>query len=136
MDNVVQIGDFSIERLRRFSVKEHPCEHRRLTMEEVGEVVRCRDCSAQVSAFWTLEQILIAHREALSVARRTVEKVNAERNTILHLIAARKAEKAWRHPRMVPTCPHCSAGIFPQDGFGSRMTNKKLEMRRRAGAKA
>jgi hypothetical protein len=48
-----------------------------------------------------------------------------------HLIAARAVEKAWRHPRLLPGCPHCSRGIAATDDFGGLMVNKRIERTRR-----
>ena len=37
------------------------------------------------------------------------------RISMLRSIAARKMEEAWRHKNMVPSCPHCHNGLFPED---------------------
>ncbi|MDE3022711.1 MAG: hypothetical protein KGI54_12775 [Pseudomonadota bacterium] len=57
------------------------------------------------------------------------------RMILCHLIAARAVEKAWRVRDMVPSCPHCHAGILPEDGLGKSLINREMEMRRRDIAK-
>lgn len=129
MSNVIEIGDFSIARKSRSYgfVAEGECAHRRTTMEEDGEIVRCRDCKAQLTAWWLLKEILYAYTESQRKAKIDREQIAKERATIIHLIAARKVERAWRHHTMLPTCPHCHRGIAPTDGFGDGMVNKKIE---------
>ena len=131
-NNVIQIGDFSFEQARRFEVRRRQgCAHRRMELEEHGEIVRCRDCSAQVTAWWALRECLWAYTDQMRAVRAERDGLAKDRKTVIHLVAARAVERAWRTKNMVPTCPHCHAGITPDDGFGRSMVHRDFEDRRR-----
>lgn len=133
MSNVIEIGDFSVERQRRWSVESaKECQHKRLTLEKIGDVVRCRDCETQVGAFWALGMLLDGFSRWSERIKYDARQLAEEKRKGVHLLAARAAEKAWRSKGRVPTCPHCSEAIFPEDRFGSSFVHKQIALARRA----
>ncbi len=130
MTNIIQIGDLKIARSEQARKK---CGHAgHLEYDPVGEIISCKACDKQVSAFWAftmlVEQFKKAKEKLDEQARKQAE---IEQKTIV-LRAVIKVESAWRRRNMVPVCPHCKAGIYAEDGFGGTMTSKDFEDRRRA----
>jgi DNA-directed RNA polymerase subunit RPC12/RpoP len=133
--NIISIGDWKIQRKGEHRLKtEGDCDHKDLEMDEKGDVVRCLKCGTQVSAFWALRMISGEYTKAWSRLEHERATVKEAKDESLHLLASRKVEKAWRKRSMVPACPHCSKGIFPEDGFGNTMINREIELRRRKAA--
>lgn len=134
MSNVIEIGDFSVERKRRNHgyAEKGECLHRRTSMVPDGQYLTCRDCGRQVSAYWVLETLLDSYRTARDQIDQREKALADAREKSISLLAARTVEKAWRSKQMVPQCPHCRAGIFPTDRFGATMINKKIELAARA----
>ncbi len=126
-DRVVAIEDLRIARRQRLP-GEKECAHRRIVLDDNGEIVKCSDCGVQVSPFWALKMLTSVWSDAQRKLKASREQLQADRETILHLTAARKAEEAWRSRTMVPVCPHCSRGILTTDGFGASLMTKKLEL--------
>lgn len=57
MDNIIKIGDFSIELKRRKDNNDSPeCKHDSISMDDNGDIVKCTDCNMQLSAYWALCQ--------------------------------------------------------------------------------
>lgn len=128
-DNVVEIGELRLARVKADYTRRHEgCQHRLLQMDDVGEVVTCKDCKAQVSAYWALNLLREYWREHSLKVNRTLAAAQEERGAVLHLTAAKKVEKAWRNKTMVPGCPHCDRGIFPEDGLGGSMVMRRFEV--------
>lgn len=126
-DRVVAIEDLRIARRQR-PPGEKTCGHRRIVLDDNGEIVTCSDCGVQVSAFWALKMLTAVWGDAQKKLNAAHERLRTDREGILHLTAARKAEEAWRSRTMVPVCPHCSRGILAADGFGFSLMSKKLEL--------
>lgn len=126
-DRVVAIEDLRIARRQRVP-GEKDCSHRRIVLDDNGEIVKCGDCGVQVSAFWALKMLTAVWGDAQRNLNAAKERVQADREAVLHLTAARRAEEAWRSRTMVPVCPHCSRGILATDGFGASLMSKRLEL--------
>lgn len=133
MSNVIEIGDFSVERKRRHygypSAGE--CAHKRTEMLPDGEIIRCRDCKAQVTGWWLLTEILDTFNESQRKVKAERQQLAHDRGLVIHLIAARVLERAWRNKKMAPSCPHCHRGILVTDGFGTGTVNIEFELTRR-----
>lgn len=116
---VVDIGDIRVARglsRRHYS----SCPHRRLMYDQKERRVWCRECERDVESFdaFTIivEQYSDAHRQ---LVRKQAEISEAEQFK-MRTIAAKKLDEAWRSRKMVPACPHCSNGLFP-DSFKNGM---------------
>jgi hypothetical protein len=122
----VQIGELSITPKRGGGLITLPnqCAHRNLLAIEDGEVIRCKDCDTQVSAFWAFLRFSREYerfKEDLEI--RAKEVIESEKRGVI-LKAAQRVEQAWRRRKMVPTCPHCRQPILPTDGFGNSCIRK------------
>lgn len=111
---IVDIGDYRVSRgmsRRPFS----GCHHHRLVYDERERRIWCRDCERDVEAFdaflgvsknFDMQDKILSNRE-----KKIAE---AEAHTLISL-AAKEIDKAWRSKRMIPACPHCKNGLFPED---------------------
>ena len=128
---VIQFGEARLRLRGRRGWKDERCKHLNLTYDDNGEIVTCDDCKMQVTAFWAMKMLAEHYEKAREEVEARGKRVAEETSRGLHLIAARKVEKAWRSRSMVPCCPHCGAGILPEDGLGGTQVNRKIEMARR-----
>ncbi len=132
MNNVVDIGEWSLRRKKENSIQqEGECNHYRLDFADKGDVILCRDCGVQVSAYWALTSIAERFNQQLEAFKREKAQFEQMRQDSLHLVAAKQVEKAWRSRTMVPACPHCHRGILSSDGLGRTQISKAMEERRR-----
>lgn len=135
-DNVIQFGDFAFRsKAKRFGWEKDRCAHKRLELDDNGDMVMCLDCKQQVSAYWALRHITEQWKEHAAKLKRQADDLQQRLEKNVTLLAAQRVEKAWRSHKMVPTCPHCRAAIFPTDGFGDCTTSKEFELRRRSVGK-
>lgn len=123
----VEIGELSITPNRGSGgLYEMPnrCAHKQLSAFEDGEIVRCKDCDTQVSAFWAFMRFAREHeRFRDSLDDRAKQVLDSEKRGVT-LKAAQIVEHAWRRRKMVPVCPHCRKPILPTDGFGNSYIRK------------
>lgn len=132
MADVLDLGSFKLQRKgnARFATPDQ-CAHVNLQMEDLGQVVRCLDCKAQVSAWWALNR-LAENWQMLDRRMKERESVLSEAmSTNIHLVAARRVQEAWRSRKTAPSCPHCHRGILPEDQLGSSRISRDMELRRR-----
>lgn len=133
MSDIIDIGDWKLHRKSKHRMAEHgECDHKHIELDGRGDIVRCVKCGVQLSAFWALEMLAGEYNRALSRLQRERDALTKAKESEIHLLAAKKVEKAWRSRTMVPACPHCGKGILPQDGLGSTNINRAIELRRRA----
>ena len=129
--DVFEIADFRIKRKLRGSSSSSPCQHLHITIDDEGEIVMCDDCGKQIGAYYALRMLAQrwgSYKKSMSRQREALEELS--KKTIV-LRAARAVESAWRNQSMVPSCPHCREAIFPDDGFGKTLVNKRMAQRRR-----
>ncbi len=135
--NIVDIGQWRLTRRDRFRVASRDeCPHHHIVLDDRGEVIVCEDCQAQLSAYWVLSNLTddILHERARNEAGR--QRLLEQAQAALHLTGARRLESLWQQGRLVPTCPHCSAGILAEDDLGQRTMPRSAELRRRRSARA
>lgn len=125
-DNIIEIKGKKYKK-----VWNPKCKHKSKTYCLEDRVIRCADCGDQLSAFDSLVEAL----RDIETIRRDLKwekkQLQEDKDHNFHLIAARKAEKAWRKRGMVPVCPHCAEAIFPKDGFGDRNINREYAEQKR-----
>lgn len=130
--NVVDIGQWRLTRRDRFRVSSKgECPHHRLLLDDRGEIVVCQDCQTQLSAYWVLSNLasdIEMERLRNEAGRRLLQE---DRQATLHSSNARRVESLWETGRLVPTCPHCRAGILAEDNLGSQTMLRAAELRRR-----
>ncbi len=131
-DNVITIGNLQLRRLRNHERSaQSACPHRRLSIESDGEIVRCRDCKAQVTAYWALSYLAQEFEEARRRINADREQLAADAKKYVVLKAAKRIEGAWRNG-MSPSCPHCGLAVLPEDNMGASAINVEFERKKRA----
>lgn len=109
---VVDIGDLRVARglsRRPFS----GCVHRRLVYDEKERRVWCKDCETDVEGFDAFVLVVRHWAQAAADIKDRLKAVKAAEDHALISIAAKTVDKAWRS-KMVPACPHCGHGLFPE----------------------
>jgi len=133
MADVIQIGEWQVQRKNKYEYHtREECNHNHIELDSCGDIVRCMKCGVQISAFWALEMLSDQYNLALNKLQRDRNALTKAKESETHLLAARKVESVWRSRTMVPACPHCGNGIFPDDGLGNTRINREIELRRRA----
>lgn len=127
---VVDFGDLRVARglsRRPFSL----CKHRPLVYDPKERRIWCRDCESNVEGFdafvLLVEQF---HRAAQEIQRQREEVEKARAHNIIR-IAARQMDEHFRSRTMVPACPHCHTGIFPEDVGRMASVSREWEQARR-----
>lgn len=127
---VVDIGDLRVARgmsRRPFST----CKHRPLVFDTKERRIWCKDCESNIEPFDAFLQIVeMFDRAAKDIERRQAEVAAAREHSILR-IAAKKMDEKWRRKKMVPACPHCGSGIFPEDVDRMGSINREWEEAKR-----
>jgi hypothetical protein len=125
---IFNIGDYQLthspDNYGEAGVKE--CLHSNVLAEDAGEIIRCKDCGMQLSAYWLLMKLTkyFADEREYIAAQRAAYKQDQEKG--LTLKAAQDVEHAWRSHKYIPQCPHCHEPITPRDGFGNSKLSKNL----------
>ena len=138
-DNVVSFADMVFKLRGARLSKDDRCEHKKITLDDNGDIVTCDECGRQLDAYLMLRRMCEkwgAHQRELDVYRDEIQafrdRIAREAEGSLALRAARRVEKAWRSHSMAPICPHCREAILPEDGFGGcGSVNLQMERQRR-----
>lgn len=130
---VVDIGDLRVARgLTRRPASS--CRHAHLHYDKSERRIWCRDCEQDVEAFDAFELLVAQYNRAYQdMERRQKELYEAEKFQT-RTLAARALDAAWRKRKMVPACPMCKAGLFPEDfanGIGTMLGRDYAEALRR-----
>lgn len=135
---VVDIGEMRVARgmtRRPYSA----CRHRQLHYDANERRIWCADCETNVEAFDAFKLIVEYFSEAESrLSRRQQEIAEAEQFQVRSL-AAKVIDEAWRSRKMVPACPHCRQGLFPEDfknGVGLSLGREYAQARRKKAQEA
>jgi hypothetical protein len=111
---VIDIGDVRVA--RGMTRRHHSgCRHRRLVYDNAERRVWCQDCERDVEGFDAFKLLVEGYDAALKRVERREATVSEAEKFALRSIAAKKMDEAWRSRSMVPACPHCSQGLFPED---------------------
>jgi hypothetical protein len=130
---IVDIGDIRVAR----GMSRRPtssCRHRQLHYDHHERRIWCADCEQNIEAFDAFKQLV----EQFAEATRRIEKRSAELAEAeifqARTIAARTLDEAWRSRTMIPACPTCGYGLFPEDfrhGISSSLGREYAEAKRR-----
>lgn len=124
---VIEIGSAKFKRSHK-----NNCNHRgTLEYDPNAETVTCVKCELILNNFKAFMILVEAYGQDKENRMREIQRLEQLKEETLIFRAAKRIESAWRSRDMVPVCPHCLAAIFPEDGFGGSMTNKKMEIKRR-----
>lgn len=127
---VVDIGDLRVARgmTRRPFVA---CRHRQLVYDTRERRIWCKDCETDVESFDAFMGVVEQFDRAAKEAERLLTEAKEARAFSLISIAAKKIDKLWRQRRMVPSCPHCSNGLWPEDVDKMGSVSKEWDSARR-----
>jgi hypothetical protein len=128
---VVDFGDLRVARgLTRRPVRT--CRHHGLRYDPRERRVWCADCETDVEAFDAFTLLVEHFDRAQKKAKRLLDEANEAQTFQLRSIAAKKMDEHWRRRNMVPACPHCSAGLWPEDVNRMGSVGKEYDAARRA----
>lgn len=130
---VVDIGDLRVA--RGMSRRPHSaCKHRQLHYDTAERRVWCADCETDVEAFDAFKLLVEYFHDATEKLEHRAREIRSAEEHSLISLAAKEIDKAWRSRKMVPACPHCKQGLFPEDfknGVATRLGREYAEARRR-----
>lgn len=111
---VVDIGDVRVSRgmTRRHSSS---CPHRQLIYDGSERRIWCKDCEKDVEPFDAFEKIVAQLDRAHHALHRREQAVKEAETFNVRTLAAKSIDKAWRSTKMIPACPSCGMGLFPED---------------------
>ena len=128
---VVDIGDIRVSR----GMTRRPassCRHRRMAYDPKERRVWCKDCEKDVDAFDAFKNLAEQYHRAFENLQDQRKQINEAAQFQCRSIAAKHIDEAWRKRKMVPSCPHCSNGLFPEDFVnGVGMVGREFAMARR-----
>lgn len=111
---VIDIGDLRVARgLSRRPVSS--CHHNQLVYDPHERRIWCKDCETDVEgfdAFVLLVKNFSAKTSELEHRAREIEEAEAFK---IRTLAGKTIDKAWRSRKMLPCCPSCGSGLFPED---------------------
>lgn len=111
---VVDIGDVRVKR----GLSRRPpssCPHKSMHYDPHERRIWCPDCEQNIDPFDAFAKIAEQFAAADdNLRRRRAEVAAAEEHTLIAL-AAKALDQIWRGRRMVPVCPTCGEGLFPED---------------------
>lgn len=133
--NVVDFGDLRVARgLTRRPARV--CRHKLMTYDPRERRIWCADCETDVEPFDAFVLLVEKFDATNKRARKMLDEAQAAQSHNLRLIAAKQIEEKWRSRNMVPACPHCSAGIWPEDVKRMGSVGKEYDGARRARARS
>jgi len=130
--SVVDFGDYRVSRgfSRRSSAS---CEHRNMVYDSQERRIWCKDCETNVDGFDAFKHIVESYNSAIKKLHRQAEEFEEAKAHNIISIAAKVIDEAWRKKNLIPCCPHCKAGLMPEDFKNgiSQFVGKKFELERR-----
>lgn len=130
---VVDIGDLRVAR----GMTRRPttiCRHVQLYYDHTERRIWCPDCEATVEPFDAFKQLVEQYDSSLKSLKRRADAVEqAEKHSLISL-ASKALDKVWRKRGMVPACPACGQGLFPEDfknGIPTRLGREYAEAQRK-----
>lgn len=111
--NVVDIGDVRVA--RGLTRRHHSsCPHHRLMYDDRERRVWCKDCERDVESFDAFKIIVENLDKAIKSVERREKAITEAEQFKLRTLAAKAMDQAWRSTKMVPACPNCGGGLFPE----------------------
>lgn len=132
---VIDIGDIRVSRgMTRRPVSS--CTHRRMAYDPKERRIWCKDCEKDVDAFDAFKNLAEQYHRAHEDLQSQRREINEAAQFQCRSIAAKNIDEAWRKRKMVPACPHCSNGLFPEDfANGVGLLGRDFAMARRKAVK-
>lgn len=118
---VVDIGDLRVARgLTRRPASS--CRHARLNYDPRERRVWCKDCEKDVDPFDAFTKLVEQYDRAYKHVNERIKHVEEAEQFQCRSIAAKNIDEVWRRRKVIPACPHCLQGLFPEDFAGSITT--------------
>lgn len=131
--NVVDIGDIRVARGK--SRRPHSmCKHKPLVYDQQERRIWCKDCEQDIEPFDAFKALVENFDAASKSLKRRAEAVAASEQHNIIRVAAKRMDEHFRRKNMVPACPHCGTGIFPEDVPKMSSVNRRWEEAMRAKA--
>ena len=109
------------------------CQHVKTVIDEQAGTVTCRDCEATLSAFWVLGRIAREENRVFERIKRLRAEADQLESWTPFLRAQRTLERRWRGRSMLPVCPHCRHGLWPEDLQSAVSLELEVARRRKEG---
>jgi hypothetical protein len=114
---VVDIGDLRVA--RGMTRRPHSaCRHLRVLYDINERRIWCKDCETTVDPFDAFKNLVEWHFSALAGLEQRETRLKEAEQFQVRSLAAKEIDKAWRSRTMIPCCPHCHGGLFPEDFKG------------------
>lgn len=127
---VVDFGDIRVSR----GLSRRPysgCNHLNLVYDQRERRVWCEDCETDVEPFDAFMGLVERHSTANAKLIEMQEEAHEASKFSLISRAAKAIDRHWRSRKMVPACPHCNAGIWPEDALKMGSVGKDFDKARR-----
>lgn len=129
---VVDIGDLRVA--RGLSRRAHSsCPHLRVVYDNAERRIWCRDCEHDVEPFDAFRSLAENYSRAHKDLMRRQQAMDEAERFKIRTLAGKAMDEAWRSHNMVPSCPYCHNGLFPEDfKVGPGMVSKEWARARSA----
>lgn len=109
------------------------CKHTNLTYSTEERRVWCQDCKRTIENFDAFKVLVDSFQRMELAARLKLEKAEAAMAATIHRRATKAVDKAWSSSLPAIGCPHCRAGLLPEDfEAGVKVcTSREYELARR-----
>ncbi|MGX5719908.1 hypothetical protein [Shinella zoogloeoides] len=132
---VVDIGDLRVAR----GMTRRPassCRHARLTYDPRERRIWCKDCEKDVDPFDAFTVLVEQYDRACKDINKRADEIDEASRFQCRSLAAKKVDEVWRRRKVVPACPSCGHGIFPEDyADGVPTVGREYALARRKAAK-
>jgi hypothetical protein len=128
--------DEAIVSLEAWRLAKRPgptCAHPRTIVDQQNGTVECKECGASLSAFHVLVQIAKEENRLWERVRALRAEAKELKAWVPILKAVRELDRMWRGKRMLPCCPQCSRGLWPEEMTAA--VGVQIEVARRKKAK-
>lgn len=111
---VVNIGDIRVARglTRR---PQSTCKHRHMAYDPQERRIYCYHCEQEIEPFDAFVALSEQWKNAFEALESRREELRELREFEPRRRATKEMDRAWRSRNMVPACPHCHHGLFPED---------------------
>jgi hypothetical protein len=130
----VTVVDFGDVRVARGMSRRHhsSCPHKRMVYDQQERRIWCEDCKKDVEAFDACRILVDSFSSAHAGLKRREQAIVEAEAFKIRTLAGKQMDEAWRSHHMVPSCPHCHNGLFPEDfKHGVAMVGKEFARSRK-----
>jgi hypothetical protein len=129
---VVDIGDMRVSRgMTRRS--RATCRHLHLTYCDTERRIFCDDCQQTITGYDAFISMVEFFDRQIQHLKAIDKKIKEAQEHNLRRLVTKALDDEWQKHASIPCCPHCSAGLLPDDFLTKRIrtTSKEMEMARR-----